>query len=322
MNFCFRSLSLTAVGLSVLALSTGCEVSKCKTDDGSDASCAQSLKTFTGTPETLETDYSENMDLNIYGVKGAIVLQPGVAGKVSVLFEPFTVRGHDKEADAQEDLTTGWTKDVRTDADLNQVIVETHQNGESDEVGAVMHIDVPPEFNGAITIVNRSAGNADDGRISIEGGGAASAWSVSMESLGLGDCNLDGSATITSTNVNCQGVVEITNVTDNVTAYGRGTMLDDPFGVRVSFVAITDAATGGEITSEYGNVELNMPGDGNFQITGVPANEGAVQTGGTVPDTCEVSDNVISCGSGAAIFLANAGIDEGFDPANVNVDFH
>ena len=42
----------------------------------------------------------------------------------------------------------------------------------------------------------------------------------------------------------------------------------------------------------------------------------------TVPDTCEVSDNVISCGAGAAQFLATAGIEEGFDPAFVNVDFH
>jgi hypothetical protein len=322
MNFSFRSLSLTALGLSALTFAAGCEVSKCKTDEGQDATCAESLETTYGTEVTMEQPYDADMDLTIESVKGEVILVLGDPGVVSVDLKPFTVRGHSKDVDAQEDLEQGWSGDVRTEG--NAVVVETLQTGESDEVGANLYVRVPPEFNGAIRIVNHSVGEVDVGKISIQEGAAASAWSVSMESFGLGDCNLDGSVTIIDTFVDCEGEVEITNVSDNVTALGRGTILDNaPFGVRVSFAGISADAEGGEIASEHGNVELNMPADGNFQITAAPNADGALQFGGsTLPPDCESSDNVVSCGTGAAVYLVSASTESNLDPGNVNVDFH
>ena len=320
MNFRFGTLSLTALSLSLLAFSAGCEVSKCKTDDGRDASCAESLETTYGPEVTAEQPYELDMDLTIDGIKGEIVLEPGTAGVVSVTFKPFTIRGHGKDADAQEDLDHGWVSDVRTEG--NAVVVETQQNGESDEVGAIIKVQVPPEFNGAIRIVNHAAGETGQGDISIEEGGAASAHAVYMEAHGLGDCNLDGAPSITDTEANCDGEIEIVNVSDNVTAFGRGTILDDAaYGVRVSFAGISEDAVGGEIESQHGNVELNLPADGNFQITAAPNADGAVQMA-TPPDSCEASDNVLSCGTGAAIFIVSASTDSSLDPGNVNMDFH
>jgi len=318
MNFRFRSLTLTAVGLSVLALSTGCEVSKCKTDEGQDATCAESLETTYGPHETLEATYDVNMDLNVDGVKGEILVVPGTAGVVRVTFKPFTVRGHSKDADAQEDLEQGWIKDVRVEG--NAVVVETFQNGESDEVGAAMEIELPPEFNGAINIMNRSVGEVDQGRVIIND--VASAHSVHVESLGLGLCDIDGAPSVTNTYVSCEGIVEVVNVSDNVTVFAEGTILDDePFGARVSFAGIAEGATGGEIESQHGHVELNLPGDGHFQITAAANEEGEVLMN-PAPDTCEASDNVVTCGNGDAIYIVSAGTADSLDPGNVHIDFH
>jgi hypothetical protein len=324
MNFRFRSLTVTALGLGALAFAAGCEVSKCETEEGNEATCAESLERYTrdGSDTTAEQPYEDGMDLVIDSVKGNIEVVPGDPGVVVATFSPFTYRGHSKDAEAGEDITSGWSGEVVTEG--NQITVITYQLGGWDEVGANIKVWVPPEFNGAIKGVIQAEGSIEsEGNISFEEGAVGSAWSAHLESYGLaGTCNLDGSPTITETYASCEGEIEITNVSDNVTALSTGMADDaDPYRVRVSFAAISETATGGEMRTEQGHIELNMPSEGNFQVTAAPNEDGVFNLTGA-PDACESSDTTVSCGTGAAVFLATAGTDDSLDPGNVNVDFH
>ncbi len=319
MNFRFRSLSLTAVGLSVIALSAGCEVSKCKTDDGRDATCAESLEVYPGDEETLTADYMPGMDLTIEQVKGDILLVPGEPGVVTAIFKPFTYRGHSKDAEAAEDLASGISKEVRTDG--NVVVVETLQTGGWDEVGAALTVAIPPEFDGALRVTNHSVGNLDEANIDTEPGAVGNAFAVHMESQGLGFCDLDGTPLIVDTYAACRGEIEIVGVSDNVTAYSDGIISDDENAVRVSWSAISDTASG-EIESTDGQIELNLPSTGNFTIAAATNADGAVQMN-PAPDGCELSaDNVLTCGTGDAQFVVSAGTEDDFDPANVNISWN
>lgn len=325
MNFRFRSLTLTAVALSTLALSAGCEVSKCETEDGQDATCAESLERYTrdGSDQTYSEAYEPGMNVVVDNIKGDIFVRPGNAGVVEIVASPFTYRGHSKDTEAGDDITNGWSGTI--EAADGQITFITYQQGGWDEVGTTLTVFLPPEFDGALRVVNQGAGNLEEADIDISDDGAGSplgsAHSLTVESMGLGECNINGVPSVTSTTASCRGEIEITNVSDNVTAHADGIASDsDPYMVRVSFAGISADATGGEISTTEGHVELNMPADGNFQITAAPNEDGVVNIA-DVPDGCEASDNVVSCGTADASYIVNAGTDDTFDPANVNIDF-
>ncbi|HVJ13943.1 MAG TPA: hypothetical protein VM686_00820 [Polyangiaceae bacterium] len=278
----------------------------------------EALQRFTGTDVTSSQPYVAGMDLVVDHVKGLIRLVPGEPGVVSATFSPFTYRGASAETEATEDMMTGWSGEVLTEG--NEISVISQQLG-WDEVGAELTVEVPPEFDGAIKVVNQAAGEIEEADIAIDEGAVASAWSVHLQSLGLGDCDLDGAPTVKDTVVECRGVIEITNVSDDVTAYSDGLVGSDaPFGVRVFFAAISAEASGGDIESTDGNVELNLPAEGSFQITATPNADGAVNVV-TPPDGCLASGNTVACGTGGAVYIASAGTDS-LQAANVNMDFH
>jgi hypothetical protein len=287
----------------------------------SDASIAEQLERYTleDSERTAEQPYAPGMDLVVDNVNGDIVLEPGEAGVIAATFTPFTYRGHDRESEAHEDLLTGWSGEVLDQGD--QLTVVSHQLGDWEEVGTTLTVRVPPEFDGAIRVVNHGAGSIAESDIDLDDGAVASAWSVRMESLGLGLCNLDGAPSIVETYASCRGPIEITNVTDDVTAYSDGLSSDDPFAVRVSFAAISADATGGEIESTQGHVELDLPSHGDFQVTAT-SNEAGLVNAVALPETCALSGSTLSCGSAGAIFAVSAGTDDSFDPANVNISFN
>ncbi len=325
-----------ALGLFVLASACGAETGDstgAEPDAGADAGSELEAGVEAGTPAealerymdpdaqmTLQRPYASGMDLVVDNVKGDILLVPGEAGTVVAVFEPFTYRGGTQESEAILDLENGLSVDVRTEGD--QIVVESLQLGEWEELGATLTVALPPEFDGAIRVVNRSAGNIDEANIDIDEGAAASAFSVSMESQGLGDCNLDGAPSIIDTNASCRGRIEITNVSDDVTAYSDGYISSsDPFAIRVHLAGISADASGGEIESTEGNVELNLPPDGNFRIAAVPNASGAFNVV-TPPDGCDLAESSLSCGAGGAIFSVSAGTDDSFDAGNVNISFN
>ena len=108
----YFNLSSLAVLGCLAVLSTGCEVSDCSPEDESKGVCVQgeSLTEFKGAEITETVDWTAGMPLSVDGMNGQISIKQGTAGKVSVLFKPFTFRGASKRAEAEEDLTVHFQK--------------------------------------------------------------------------------------------------------------------------------------------------------------------------------------------------------------------
>ncbi len=331
MNSRFRPLTLATVALTALAFASGCETSKCKTDEGEDATCAESLVRYTvsGANETLTQPYTAGMSLVVDNVKGHVRINedPGAAGEVSITVEPFTYRGNSKDAEAKDEMTSKLGKSFEADAnDPNLLIFRTDQlDGASDELGATIYVSLPPEFNGNLKLNSSGAGNVEEGDIIANY--VASAILVDMNSGDLGDCDLDGSPTVVNTVANCDGQVEITNVSDNVDVHTTGEFQDDePFAIRVAWAGISDTATGGTISTDEGHVELAIPSTGNFTMVAAANYGGTVQETNT-PDTCmssgdQSTSDTVTCGTNGGTFTVTAGADDAFEnPANVYLDF-
>lgn len=325
MNCRYRSLTLTAFALGALVVASGCEVSKCKTDTGQNATCAESLTRFTDSDanKTMQVDYMPGMDLVIHGTKGNIHVNPGSAGVVAATFTPFVQLGHSRANDAKNMMENLLTVDVSASGNtVNVTTVADYAAGASDELGATIELALPPEFDGNLTVTNDGHGNAEESNIAVNAVG--SAISATLTSYDLGDCDLDGAPSIVNTTVNCDGLIEITNVSDNVTAHSTSAFTDDQLAdVRVTFAGISDTATGGTISTKNGRIELGFPLTGNYTIV-ANANADGVVNEGTLPTGCMVSGagnaKQVTCGTGGASYDINAGSDDAFG-ANIDIGY-
>ncbi len=149
MNPRFRSLALSALSLTVLLAASGCETSNCETEEGQDAVCAESLKKFTvdGTKGTIDVEYEAGSgDLVVDNIKGTIHVDEGLdAGIISITFEPFTYRGHSKDAEAKDDIENKFSKSFEFDEDQNTYVARTDRGeGSTDELGAEIWVELPP----------------------------------------------------------------------------------------------------------------------------------------------------------------------------------
>src|SRR5688572_853954 len=140
--------ALTWLSGSALLLSlAGCEVTDCKTEEGQDAKCAESLEQFTGAEQTVDLDYVEGASVTIDGNYGDIAVLRGSPGVVSTKFKPFNWRGHGQEADAERELEDNLILDASADADGN-ITVTTDRDGATNGLGSHITVYLPPEFNG------------------------------------------------------------------------------------------------------------------------------------------------------------------------------
>ena len=107
---------LNAVSVLSLCASSfvlgGCEVTDCKTDDGEDAKCAESLQAYEALEQVEETDYVDGASITIKGLYGDIAILPGDSGTESTTFKPFNYRGHSQETDARRELAENLELDV------------------------------------------------------------------------------------------------------------------------------------------------------------------------------------------------------------------
>jgi hypothetical protein len=339
MNSRFRSLTLAAFVLGTLAFASGCETSNCTTEEGQDAVCAESLERYTESAinETITVPYEPGTSLVVDNIKGHIHVcaeneQPNnadacggadaIAGEISVLFVPFTFRGHSKDAEARAEME-GLMKTVQDDGAGTITVRTDPAEGSSDEVGATLYVRLPPEFDGNLKVVNQGFGNVEEADIIVDTV-SMSPYVYVQSDHGLGDCDVDGAPTVVNTEAYCRGQIEITNVSDNVTADSTGPFTDgDDFAVRVDWAGISDAATGGTIRSDEGHIELDVPSTGNFSIAATSNVDGAVNEEGTQPSTCSTegagTSKTLTCGTGGATFTVTAATEESFDGGNVNI---
>jgi hypothetical protein len=324
MNPRFRSLAWSALSLTLLLAASGCETSNCKTEEGNDAVCAESLKKFTvaGTKQTLEVEYEPGRDLVVDNIKGTIRVNEGLdAGVIRITFEPFTYRGHTKDAEARDDIENKFSASFEWVEEDDAYIARTDRaKGSSDELGAEITVELPPEFDGALRVVNQGGGEVNPGNVIVNF--TALSPSVTLENKSLvGDCDLDGAETVKWTKARCGGNIEIRGISDNVDVVSTG--LETGLDILVQFASISDDAEGGTIKSDDGQVDVIFPPGANFSVD-ASTGEGVV-TLFDVPDTCEVegddSSKSIVCGSdGNAVYTIQAGLD-GVGEAPLNLDF-
>jgi len=324
MNFCFRSLSLSVLSLSVLLAATGCETSSCTTEEGDDAVCAESLKKFTvsGTKQKLELEYEPGRDLVVDNIKGTIRVNEGLdAGIITVTIEPFTYRGHSKDAEARDEIENKFSASAELNEDETAYVVKTSRGkGSSDELGAEITIELPPEFDGAIDLLNRGGGEINPGNVIVNYTALAhSVYLVNRSSVG--DCDLDGAETVTFTKAHCGGNIEIRGISDDVDIVSTG--LETGLDILVEFASISDDASGGTIKSDDGQVDVIFPKGANFSVD-ASTGEGKI-TLFDLPERCEAdgddSAQSVVCGEdGKAVYTIRAGVD-GVGESPLNLDF-
>jgi hypothetical protein len=331
MNPRFRSLALSAFSLSLLLAASGCETSNCETEEGEDAVCAESLKKFTvaGAEQTIEVEYEAGRDLVIDNIKGTIHVNEGLdAGQISITFEPFTYRGHSKDAEAKDDIENKFSASFEwSEADEAYIARTDRSEGSTDELGAEITVNLPPEFDGVLRVVNQGGGELNPGDVNVNFTALSPTVNLENKSL-VGNCDLDGAATVTLTTADCGGSIEIRNISDNVDVVSTG--LETGMDILVQFASISDDATGGSIKSDDGQVDVIFPVPdedndvtANFSVD-ASTGEGAISVY-DLRDDCESSgdDSAQSfvCGEGGnAVYTIRAGLD-GVGEAPLKLDF-
>src|SRR5215207_268147 len=165
MRTLLSAVSVFSLSVSSLLLG-GCEVSDCKTDEGEDAKCAESLTAFEADESVETVPYVDGASVTINGLYGDIAILPGSAGEVSTTFKPFNYRGNGQEEDARRELDENL--DLRVDHDLDgsgDVTITTDRHDATNGLGSHITVRLPPEFNGVLIVENAGEGVINQGLI-------------------------------------------------------------------------------------------------------------------------------------------------------------
>jgi hypothetical protein len=300
---------------SVLAAGTGCEVTDCTTEEGESAVCSESLQRYTLDDGEIEPDalpYSPGMHVSVDGVYGAIQVEEGTTGEVSVLIEPFTYRGHSKDDEAREELESFFAWSFIENGNVVQVTTG-RLDGSTNGLGAEITLFLPSDFDGELAVRNRSNGPINPGDIDVNFVGEATLLEIQAESLG--DCFVDGAPSVTFTQIFCDGEITLRDGSDNVRIASTGL----GGGAQVRLSQVGSGAQGGFIETEDGDIEFVLP-SGPFSIQAEATEDGTVSEE-NVPGACELvesssSQKDVDCGQGVPSYDLAAGID-GVGPSNI-----
>ena len=329
MRALLASVSLLSLCASTLLLS-GCEADDCKDADGKDATCFASLTHFTAPEQTATEDYVDGASLTIDGLYGSITVQEGSAGVVKTTFAPFNYRGHDKEAEAAQEMSDNLQLEMVADADSNLFVTTGRTASQTGNLGAQITVELPPEFNGPLFVENAGDGGINQGHIAVKY--VAQATTLTVLNHGLENCNIlrpeddddaVAASTLIDTDVRCEADITVRGVNDTVFVHSRNAEFHS--NVRVEIASIGPSALGGEVRGDNSSIELILPSAGDYDVSasasGPGAHIGKIETGDCETTSSETASLELSCGAGGAPYLAVAeDEDEGDDePAFVNV---
>lgn len=309
-----RTLSVLAC-LSVSALSlalAGCEVTDCKTEEGRDAKCAESLEQFTAPEHIVDVDYVDGASVTIDGKYGDIAVLRGSPGVVSVKFKPFNWRGHGQEADAEQELEENLILDVSEDDDGN-ITVTTDRDGATNGLGSHITVYLPPEYSGTLIAKNAGDGAINPGYVDVQY--VAEASELNVENHGLGRCFvLRGDddkpsvvTNLTEVDVRCEADIIVRGVSDNV--YVRNTSPAFRSDVVVELTSVSADANGGTVIGDNSNVQLTLPDGYDFDVLATAT--GGARIGKLESADCDVAvdedtEVQLTCGSGGPVYEVRA----------------
>ena len=324
MRTLLSAVSVFSLGVSSLLLG-GCEVTDCKTDEGEDAKCAESLKQFEAAESVESVPYVDGANLSIKGLYGDIAILRGSAGKVSTTFKPFNYRGHDQEEDARRELDENL--DLRVDQDLDgtgDVTITTDRHDATNGLGSHVTVRLPPEFNGVLIVENEGKGVINQGLIDVAFVGEATTLNVTNH--GLGRCNVlrgeDDEPSLVSNlndvNVQCEADIIVRGVNDNVVV--RSVSPSFHSDVVVEITSVSADAIGGSIIGDNSNVQVTLPVAGDYSVAasaGADAKMSKVEAGECEVSAHDETELALACGAGGPIYEISA--TGGDEASRINV---
>ncbi len=320
MRTLFASVSVLSLCALVLG---GCEVTDCKTEEGKDATCAESLEVHEGEPQSESVPYAVGQNVTIQGIYGDILVTGGDEAEVVTTFKPFNYRGHNQTDEAQLELTENL--DLAVVSDAEGVTISTNRHDATNGLGSHITVALPPEFNGVLIVQNDGDGPINQGNIDVSYVGEAT--TLNVVNHGLQNCNIlrpEGqddelfeASTLTDTDVRCGADIYVRGVNDNVYVDSRDPAFHSD--VVVEIMSISADATGGEIKGADSDVRVFFPTAGDYNISASAGDNGA-HIGTVVAGSCEETSSdetsaELACGAGGPVYQvfandANADDDE------------
>ncbi|MBI3204376.1 MAG: hypothetical protein HYZ29_22765 [Myxococcales bacterium] len=249
-----------ALGLMTFTLvgTSGCKLSECGADEqeGSDGACIQgkSLSKFDGTDVSKTVDYQAGGSVTISTVYGNVTIEGGApAGKVEVIFKPFDFEAYDEKELATRQMNENLNLHIQDGANID--VTAARKGSPSNGLGTSITVKLPPEFDGNLTVMNHGDGPlANDGEFDVEVNAVASAKTVTVTNeASLGDCTVNGGASVVSTGVTCRDDVMVHGVSDDVN-------ISTEKDVMLSVGKVSPSAKGGKVAvSGSGNIEATFP---------------------------------------------------------------
>jgi hypothetical protein len=307
------------VAVTSLVAAAGCEVQSCKNAEGEDATCLKSLKRYELEDGELRPEplpYAAGTNVTVHGNYGDIDVLEGTPGEVSVVLEPFVYRAYDAEDAAREELENNFDHSFDEDGDTIVVITDRHDSTNS--LGADITLYLPPEFDGALVLENESDGAIDPGDIEAAFVGRATSVELSTESLG--DCTVDGEASVVSTRAHCDGTIVVTGVSDEVDLVSSGLGGD----ILLTLHDIDADSPGGKLESEDGDITVNFPDGASFTVQAAASEDGAVNAtdldAACVGAEAAETAKSYTCGDGGPNYVVTAGKDS-VGPSSVELSY-
>ncbi|MFO0566435.1 MAG: hypothetical protein U0263_12270 [Polyangiaceae bacterium] len=320
----FGAFTLALMGATLVSAS-GCKL-VCKENEQKNGSecIGKSLTKFNGTEVSKTVDYQPGGTFSVSATYGNIKIQSGApAGKVVVVFQPFDYEGYDEKDLATRQMNENLSLNVAEGANVN---ITAQRTGETTNgLGTSIVVQLPPEFDSSITIVNDGKGPLNEFDVDVSGVGASKSVNLTNHS-DLGKCTVSGAASVVNTNVTCHREVTVTGVSDDVNISTEGAGMDDP-SVVVRIASISGSAKGGTIeVTDQGSIDATFPASGDFSVHG-SAPKGAVDVGAppascTATETSSV-DKTVACGGGGPSYTVRTAGENGtvFLEGNVKLSY-
>ncbi|MFO0572011.1 MAG: hypothetical protein U0263_40685 [Polyangiaceae bacterium] len=323
MKTLYGTIAFAVLGATLFS-ATGCKVEDCPDSEKKGGVCVvgKSLTKFNGTPSSNTVDYQAGTPLSIEGVYGNINVTSGAAaGKVEVTFEPFDYEGHD-----EKDLATRQMNDnlkMNTDLTGGVHVTAVRTGDTTNGLGANITVKLPADFDGSISVYNHGNGPLNEFDLNVGFVGKSTSVSITNDS-GIGDCKIQGAATVTDTKATCGDLITVLDVSDNVNITKKGLSAGSDATVVLRMASIAATAAGGSIVTEDGSIDATFPATGTYAIQAFSPTQGIV-TEGTPPASCTVEtaapgSKTITCGAATPLYKVTAGQD-GLGDSNINLSY-
>jgi len=318
MKLSLRSLGALLAGSALVVGATGC-----KAEVDLEGSAETPVRYEDSSPRSEEEPWVSGKNITIDGLCGNIdVVEGSSADTLSVDFLRYIYWQQDEETEARQMIDDDLDYGIdNTDAEL--FVFTERPDGSSNGLGADLTVRLPTGFDGSLVVRNRSDCPLNPGDIDVQY--TASAFAVNVSTDVLGDCRVRGTTTVTQTEADCDGAIDIRGIADAVDINATGLETGESVDVRIA--AISEGFTaGGTINADDGDVSLTLPtpASNNFTVQARTL-EGTVTFGESTDCSVDWADDTqrsgtLGCGAAQPLYAIEA-CEDGVGECNVTVGY-